>query len=176
MTRRMQGVTLIELMVGIAIMAVVMASSVSLGADWVNEARVTEARSQMRLAYSKARALGIRNGNARTTDAAAWVCVASGVVYVYQSMPTSSTGPDTCGIVAGDAAVDDDGLIWRADLAGGIATTVETAAAANSTAFTCLGFGNRGLPVAVSMGATACTTDQIIYVKRGNSNEATTLN
>ena len=165
MTRRMQGFTLIELMVGIAIMAVLMASSVSLGAGWVNEARVTDARSQMRLAYSKGRAYAIRNGNAVTT-AAAWICVASGVVYVYESTSALPTGPAACGGA---------GSVWHADLAGGTATTVETAAAANSTAFACLGFGNRGIPISASIGATTCTTAQTLYVKRGNVNEATPL-
>ena len=166
MKRPMWGVTLIELMLGIAIMAVVMLSSVTLGTGWVNEARVTDARSQMRLAYSKGRAYALRNVNARTSDAAAWICVARGVVYVYESTTANPTGPAACG---------DAGSVWHADLAGGTATTVEIAEAANSTAFACLGFGNRGLPVSASIGAVACTTAQTVYVKRGNANEATTL-
>ena len=82
MMRRLKGFSLIELMVGIAIMAVVMASSVSLGGGWVDESRVTDARSQLRLAYSKARAYALRNSNAVTT-ASAWNFLNRGVVLVY---------------------------------------------------------------------------------------------
>ena len=166
MMRRLKGFSLIELMVGIAIMAVVMASSVSLGGGWVDESRVTDARSQLRLAYSKARAYALRNSNAVTT-ASTWMCLNSGVVYVYESTTAKPTGPTTCG---------DAGSVWHADLAGGTTTKVEMALAANSTAFSCLGFSNRGLPVGATLTGSACTTAQTLYVKRGNSNEATTLN
>ena len=166
MMRRLKGFSLIELMVGIAIMAVVMASSVSLGGGWVDESRVTDARSQLRLAYSKARAYALRNSNAVTT-ASTWMCLNSGVVYVYESTTAKPTGPTTCG---------DAGSVWHADLAGGTTTKVEMASAANSTAFSCLGFSNRGLPVSSTLTGSACTTAQTLYVKRGNSNEATTLN
>ena len=166
MMRRLKGFSLIELMVGIAIMAVVMASSVSLGGGWVDESRVTDARSQLRLAYSKARAYALRNSNAVTT-ASAWMCLNNGVVYVYESTTAKPTGPTTCG---------DAGSVWHADLAGGTTTKVEMASAANSTAFSCLGFSNRGLPVSSTLTGSACTTAQTLYVKRGNSNEATTLN
>lgn len=165
MMRRLKGFSLIELMVGIAIMAVVMASSVSLGGGWVDESRVTDARSQMRLAYSKARAYALRNSNAVTT-ASAWMCLNNGVVYVYESTTAKPTGPTTCG---------DAGSVWHADLAGGTTTKVEMALAANSTAFSCLGFSNRGLPVGATLTGSACTTAQTLYVKRGNTNEATTL-
>ena len=165
MMRRLKGFSLIELMVGIAIMAVVMASSVSLGGGWVDESRVTDARSQLRLAYSKARAYALRNSNAVTT-ASTWMCLNSGVVYVYQSTTAKPTGPTTCG---------DAGSVWHADLAGGTTTKVEMALAANSTAFSCLGFSNRGLPVSSTLTGSACTTAQTLYVKRGNTNEATTL-
>ena len=166
MMRRLKGFSLIELMVGIAIMAVVMASSVSLGGGWVDESRVTDARSQLRLAYSKARAYALRNSNAVTT-ASTWMCLNNGVVYVYESTAAEPTGPTTCG---------DAGSVWHADLAGGTTTKVEMASAANSTAFSCLGFSNRGLPVSSTLTGSACTTAQTLYVKRGNSNEATTLN
>ncbi len=166
MMRRLKGFSLIELMVGIAIMAAVMLSGISLGGGWVDESRVTDARSQMRLAYSKARAYALRNSNAVTT-ASTWMCLNSGVVYVYESTTAKPTGPTTCG---------DAGSVWHADLAGGTTTKVEMASAANSTAFSCLGFSNRGLPVSSTLTGSACTTAQTLYVKRGNSNEATTLN
>ena len=166
MMRRLKGFSLIELMVGIAIMAAVMLSGISLGGGWVDESRVTDARSQMRLAYSKARAYALRNSNAVTT-ASTWMCLNSGVVYVYQSTTAKPTGPTTCG---------DAGSVWHADLAGGTTTKVEIASAANSTAFSCLGFSNRGLPVSSTLTGSACTTAQTLYVKRGNTNEATTLN
>lgn len=166
MMRRLKGFSLIELMVGIAIMAVVMASSVSLGGGWVDESRVTDARSQLRLAYSKARAYALRNSNAVTT-ASTWMCLNNGVVYVYESTAAQPTGPTACG---------DAGSVWHADLAGGTTTKVEIAAAANSTAFYCLGLSNRGFPlVGVSLAGTTCTTGQTLYVKRGNTNEETTL-
>ena len=153
-------------LVTIGIIFAVMLFGISLGGGWVDESRVTDARSQMRLAYSKARAYALRNSNAVTT-ASTWMCLNSGVVYVYESTTAKPTGPTTCG---------DAGSVWHADLAGGTTTKVEMALAANSTAFSCLGFSNRGLPVGATLTGSACTTAQTLYVKRGNSNEATTLN
>lgn len=152
-----KGFTLIELMVGIAIMAMVLASSVSLGGGWIDEARATDARSQIRLAYSKAKAFALMNSNSSVTVASV-VCIANSIIYVYVGDPA------TCGA---------SGFQWRADVAGGATTTFTNTSDAST--FNCISLNNRGLPTTGATISNCTPTGRNVTVTRGSNSYATPL-
>ncbi|MDH1767668.1 prepilin-type N-terminal cleavage/methylation domain-containing protein [Comamonas aquatica] len=58
---KQRGLTLIELMVTLVIMAFLLLVGISLGGDWVNGARTQQARSDLEQGWGVAKALALRN-------------------------------------------------------------------------------------------------------------------
>lgn len=58
---KQRGLTLIELMVTLVVMAFLLLLGVSLGGDWVNGARTQQARSDLEQGWGVAKALALRN-------------------------------------------------------------------------------------------------------------------
>ena len=61
MRRHERGLTLIELMVTLAVLAFLMLLGVTLGSDWVHSARTQQARSDLEQGWGLAKALALRN-------------------------------------------------------------------------------------------------------------------
>ncbi|OWQ49947.1 hypothetical protein CEE60_18340 [Stenotrophomonas maltophilia] len=68
---RPRGVTLIELMIGLFIMAMLLMAAMPFGAHWVSSNRQMEARSVLWEGVSQARAMALRNPSARRATAPA---------------------------------------------------------------------------------------------------------
>lgn len=150
-SRRCVGYTMVELMVGLALMAVILMAGVPLTSGWVDDARINESVSQMEAGYAQARAIAIRNseGSVDTVAPAAVLCVSNGAIYVHAGLPSA------CG----------EDALWQANVAGGSNTTIKTADA--SAAFVCVGVGNRGYPIDAVLAGTSCTTETQVTVNRG---------
>lgn len=76
---RSRGVTLIELMIGLFIMAMLLLAAMPFGARWVSSNRQMEARSLLWEGVSQARAMALRNPSARrATEPAAMLRLRAG--------------------------------------------------------------------------------------------------
>lgn len=92
---RSRGVTLIELMIGLFIMAMLLLAAMPFGARWVSSNRQMEARSLLWEGVSQARAMALRNPSARrATEPAAMLRLRAGwleVVVAGVEIPVWST-------------------------------------------------------------------------------------
>ena len=86
---RQRGVTLIELMIGIALLAILAVAIFPLGRAWVANAQITKTEKEFLEAYSRAKNEALRNPNAVKDDdvdpTAASLVVDDGVVSVKDS-------------------------------------------------------------------------------------------
>lgn len=88
---RARGVTLIELMIGLFIMAMLLMAAMPFGAHWVSSNRQMEARSLLWEGVSQARAMALRNPSARrATEPAAMLRLRAGTLEV---MVTGADAP-----------------------------------------------------------------------------------
>lgn len=105
--RRKAGFTLIEMMVTLAIMALLLLVGAPLGRAWVANAHIAQAESQLLQAYERTRALALRNPAGVTAPTtAATLCITNGnTLKVYQGAANCTT-PSTTPIWSGSAATD----------------------------------------------------------------------
>lgn len=149
------GFTLIELMVGLAITALLLATAVPLSTGWVNSADVTQTKAALQKAFSQTKSIALENPDKVTGDsAAAFMCVSGNTVRV------QTIDHGTCG----------SGDVWKAGINSSVTLSV------NSAAFNCIGLNNVGLPVPLTLAAgTVCTQSKVITVTKGAASDARTL-
>lgn len=143
------GFTLIELAVGMAIIALLAAAGVPLTTGWIDQSRASEAAGQIRLGYAKARALALRGQDN------VFMCLNNGVVYLYASNPGScgSTNPAP---------------VWQTNLAGGSATTIQVSNNESTATLSCFALNRKGWVVTGAIGNATCATanmSQVIATK-----------
>lgn len=164
---RMRGLTLIELMVVVALLAIVAAMGTYLSADFLHQADRREARDQLTSGYRTAKSLAMRNVSALTNPdtPATLLCLGSDhVLRVYVLDDTTSPAtvlPTSCG-AAGAVPV------WSAQLAGASATSVFHAGG-ETAHWSCLTFNRWGRFVAHSLDSVVCTHPDELRIKRGNA-------
>ncbi len=139
---RPRGVTLIELMIGLFIMAMLLMAAMPFGAHWVSSNRQMEARSVLWEGVSQARAMALRNPSARRATApAAMLRLRAGWLEV---------------MVAGV-----DTPAWSAKLRDGVHLKLadqDGFANADAPDFDCVSFTARGLRLP---GADGCTDSDV---------------
>ena len=150
--RRPAGFTLIELMVGIAIMALLLLAAAPYTLDWVDGTRQLRARSNLLEAVGQARALAMRNPRALTADQA--VEGAAAVVYdnATHTLWVVARTSDGSGWDAFGAAGD-----WRGQIANPASLALAGGAADDAADFVCAAFDTRGALVDSSYEGAACT-------------------
>jgi prepilin-type N-terminal cleavage/methylation domain-containing protein len=130
---RVAGVTLIELMVTLVILALLLLAALPFTSSWVYSARVNDGKAKVIEGYGLAKALALRNPTgARAPAAAAGLRLDGLVLYVCSGNPADTT---TCG--AGKSAVS-----WQAVLLEN--TTVSLGGAQT------LAMDNTGLPLSTA--------------------------
>ena len=158
----MRGFTLVEMMVVITILVIVLGAGMPLTTQWLDEAKARQAAGQIRLAYSKARALALLGNSA-------FLCVASGQVMVFPSI----TAKTNC---------SDSGASWLADLPGGSSTvvyagTIDTGNKSAASTLACIAFDTKGWPISQTLDGHSCAdaTVSTITVTRGSAYAASRL-
>ncbi|MDP2418174.1 MAG: type II secretion system protein [Hydrogenophaga sp.] len=163
---RMRGLTLVEMMVVVALLAIAAGMGTYLSADFLHKADRREARDQLTTGYRKAKSLAMRNVSALTGNTnATLLCLGSDQVlrvYVFDNTASPATAlPSSCGAV-GTVPV------WSTQLAGGSATGVFHAGG-ETVPWSCMTFNRWGRFVAHSLNSVSCTHPEELRIKRGNA-------
>lgn len=164
--RHLRGLTLIELMVVVALLAIVAGMGTYLSADFLHQANRREARDQLTNGYRTAKSQALRNVSALTNNTAATLlCLGDDrVLRVYVADNTTTPArvlPTSCGGVGTTP-------VWSSPLAGGSNTQVFHAGG-ETTAWQCVAFNRRGRSVTHSLGSTTCTHPDELRIKRGSA-------
>ncbi len=113
---RQHGLSLIELMVVVVVVGIVALAVTPLTTDWVDEARVSEAKGLLGQAHAEAKAIALRNPqDARGNEVAAGFKLEGGTLLVCRGNP----GHAQC--AAGGSRV-----AWQGNWPGGVTTNIAT--------------------------------------------------
>jgi prepilin-type N-terminal cleavage/methylation domain-containing protein len=142
----MRGFTLIELMVTLAILAMLLLMAAPLAADWVHGARTLQARGTLVQGFENAKALALRNPcadpNATGTPAAAALEAKIEGTTVTLNVLALPQGVSGCALL--DARPNPQ---WTARLPDGVGLTLNGTLLTTGTPLT-VNLDNRGLPAA----------------------------
>ena len=142
----MRGFTLIELMVTLAILAMLLLMAAPLAADWVHGARTLQARGTLVQGFENAKALALRNPcadpNATGTPAAVLQAQTDGTTVTLNvlALPQGVSG---CALL--DARPNPQ---WTARLPDGVGLTLNGTLLTTSSTPLTVNLDNRGLPAA----------------------------
>ena len=128
----MAGLTLIELMVTLAVLAILLLTGLPLTQNWVYGAQVAGSTSLLLQGYDLAKSLALRNPESEQGDnPAAGLKLSGGSLLVCRGNPA-------------DASCDTAGasLVWKADLTGGKGVAVTIDGQADTT----VSLNNVGIP------------------------------
>lgn len=156
------GLTLIELMVTLTVMAFLLLLGVSLGGDWVNGSRTQQARGDLEQGWGVAKALALRNPcQTHEGQAAAVLKLEHLAGASYRLLVEAAQGSATCSYLSSRSVPT-----WSAQLPAGVQVLVDGAALSEGAQHS-WGIDNRGLPV----GATGTS----LVVQRGGAQNDETI-
>ena len=145
----MRGFTLIELMVTLAILAMLLLMAAPLAADWVHGARTLQARGTLVQGFENAKALALRNPcadpNATGTPAAAALEAKIEGTTVTLNVLALPQGVSGCALL--DARPNPQ---WTARLPDGVGLTLNGTLLTTSSTPLTEKLDNRGLPVSAA--------------------------
>lgn len=140
----MRGFTLIELMVTLAILAMLLLMAAPLAADWVHGARTLQARGTLVQGFENAKALALRNPcadpNATGTPAAA--ALEAKIEGTTVTLNVLAQGGSGCALLGARPNPQ-----WTARLPDGVGLTLNGTLLTTGTPLT-VNLDNRGLPAA----------------------------
>ena len=143
----MRGFTLIELMVTLAIMAMLLLMAAPLAADWVHGARTLQARGTLVQGFENAKALALRNPcadpNATGTPAAAALEAKIEGTTVTLNVLALPQGVSGCALLGARPNPQ-----WTARLPDGVGLTLNGTLLTTSSTPLTVNLDNRGLPAA----------------------------
>ena len=113
---RAHGLTLVELVVTLAVLAFLLLLGISLGSDWINSARTQQARSDIEQGWGLAKALALRNPcQTLSEDAAAYLALQHDAAGGYMAAVHAWGTAENCAYVA-----NRPDPVWSAQLPQGI--------------------------------------------------------
>ena len=143
----MRGFTLIELMVTLAILAMLLLMAAPLAADWVHGARTLQARGTLVQGFENAKALALRNPcadpNATGTPAAAALEAKIEGTTVTLNVLALPQGVSGCALLGARPNPQ-----WTARLPDGVGLTLNGTLLTSGTPLPPVQLDNRGLPAA----------------------------
>lgn len=145
------GFTLIELMIGITIMALLLLAAAPFTQNWVDGNRQMRARSNLVEAVSQARALAMRNP--RALDLARAAQGVAAVVYDKDTFQLCVVRRNSAGTAWDDCAAAE----WRGTITEPAGLRLASGAGPGAPDFLCAAFDSRGLLVASTLGDASCT-------------------
>ncbi|MBP7647554.1 MAG: prepilin-type N-terminal cleavage/methylation domain-containing protein [Comamonas sp.] len=98
---RAHGLTLVELMVTLAVLAFLLLLGLPMGSDWINSARTQQARSDIEQGWGMSKALALRNPcQTLSEDAAAYLALQHDAAGGYTAAVHAWGTADNCAYVA----------------------------------------------------------------------------
>lgn len=153
--------TLIELIIVIALLAILAAAAAPFTSKWIESARITETIGILEQAVGQARAAALRNPTALSGDTpASKIC-------------NDSTGVHIVLPIAGNSTLDcasPPAQPWLSKLPAN--TTIKQGA----NDWACVCFNNKGLLTTTTASCSACTTSLALTISSGSDNESKTFN
>lgn len=139
-----RGLSLIELMVTLALLAFLLSVGLPLTSGWVQSAHQRDAVGMLTEALGRAKALALRNpqGLADQSQPVAVTCLGKSTLSV---VAASAKGVD-CGV----------GRAWAAQLPAD-ASIVQS----DNSTFQCVAFNERGIALATTVGSLACSQSSL---------------
>jgi prepilin-type N-terminal cleavage/methylation domain-containing protein len=152
---KQRGLTLIELMVTLVLLALLATMSVSLGSDWINSSRTQQARSEFEKGWGLARALSLRNPcRSLQKDAAATLILSHKTSKGYE-LTVEVAGAPSCTYLASRPSPE-----WSASLPSGIQISIGGAVLTDNKHSWSI--NSRGLPL-------SAISNSEIVIKRGGA-------
>lgn len=170
--KKMQGFTLIELMIVVLIVGLMLLVASPFTGAWSDSARLTEAKGVWTEAIGRAKAAALRNPAGVSTTAAGDVEVAAAVCITnaievrgaIAGVPATAAAAAVPYVAA--ACPSTGNLLWSSPLINGV--SIEGADADDATAsITCLQLDNRGFAV----GSNTCAIDTQFKLSSGSVEE-----
>ena len=144
----MRGFTLIELMVTLAILAMLLLMAAPLAADWVHGARTLQARGTLVQGFENAKALALRNPCGAPNETQAYAAVLQAELDVDGTTVTLNVlalpqGVSGCALLGARPNPQ-----WTARLPDGVGLTLNGTLLTTSSTPLTVNLDNRGLPAA----------------------------
>jgi type IV pilus assembly protein PilA len=158
-----RGFSMIELLITIAISALLMTSAGTLTTHWIASSRVQSALGVMTQGVSRAKSIALRNpGGVSNGASAAILCISGSTVRLFAAT-RSPQAAATC---------QNSGGLWSAQLASTASVQV------NGSTLSCLAFTNRGMPLnpASGSGSDTCPISSNVVISSASQNATVTLN
>lgn len=141
-----RGFTLVELMVTLAVLAIILSAALPLTSNWSSSAHQLETANLLKQGVSRAKAIALRNpGGVGLDKAAAALCLSDNKISLVRQ---DKAGAFSC------APTDSANSIWSATVPSGVSVKI------GGASFQCLAMNNRGLPA----NQTGCTTATTQYI------------
>lgn len=168
--RNATGVTLIELMITITIMALLVLVTLPLTSDWIDGNRQMRAKSNLLEAVGQARALAMRNPRALPTNVAGTDDPLAVAAVLYEGR-TDTTSPTLCVVTrmaaaphdwnTSTCAPDEDADADRRPLwYGRIANAGELELKIGGADFRCVAYDSRGIQRVTEIDGVACVAPE----------------
>ncbi len=160
MRQHQKGMTLIELIIVIALLAILAAAAAPFTTKWVESARITETHGILEQAVGQARAAALRNPTALSGDTpASKICNDSTGVHIV--LPIASNSVLDCASPPAQP--------WLNKLP--LNTTIKQGA----NDWSCACFNNRGLLTNSTASCTGCATSLALTIIAGSENDTKTF-
>lgn len=155
---RQDGFTLIEILITIALVAIISLVAVPITSEWLRDSEVQVAEGQLTQAIGHAQASGIRNVPASTgDDHAAIICINTTTDALTVRESTSSVTADC-------TAANTATVLWQAKLESRV-ELVDT----SDNAVSCLCFNNKGLLTDQGSSCSSCFTGNDLKITSGSA-------
>ena len=150
------GLTLIEVLIVVALIAMLAVTAAPLTGSWIAESQITDAESTLTEAVGRAKSAAMRNKPAvEGAGAVAIVCISSNKVEVKERKP----GVGALACVANDS---DSVELWSSSMPSQITLSYNPE---GTLAVACMCFDRRGLPT--TSNCSGCSVGSHIYFSRG---------
>lgn len=155
MVKRLQGFSLIELMITISIMMLLLMFGVPLTTGWVNGSYVNQSSNTLQQAFSMLKARALQNSaGASGTEVAATLVTTGSQICLYKGKASSLT----C----------NSGYLWQA--------TTSAPISLNGAMPQCIALDNSASAVSTSISSTNCGTGLTYSISKGSENATGVLN
>lgn len=144
---KIKGFTLIEVLIVIAIVALIVLVAVPLSGSWIRDANMLDAEGQLTQAVGRAKAAALRNKMAATgSNPVSAICLTAGNLLTVREGTAANVAPSCAATPAGDQ-------LWQTQINEHVSVKRDA-----TNALTCLCFDSKGI-VTTAGSCNSCATN-----------------